>query len=173
MASAIAQRRITVLSDGTPWRPLIDVADMGRAVDWALSRPPENGGRILSVNVGSNERNHQVRELAYAVADHLPGTEVCINRSMAVDSRSYRVDFSLYTRLAPDYLPRLSLSESIDGLIEGLRRMRFEDRYFRASSLIRLNILQQHIDEGRVAKDLTWIIRRGSTPRAEGGSPSL
>ena len=45
VACAVASRKITVLSDGTPWRPLIDVRDMARAIEWAIARPPEQGGR--------------------------------------------------------------------------------------------------------------------------------
>jgi len=51
----ISRGEITVLSDGSPWRPLIDVADMARAIDWAIDRPAQNGGRYLAVNAGSNE----------------------------------------------------------------------------------------------------------------------
>ena len=50
----------SVLLDGTPWRPLIDVADMARAIDWAIDRKPENGGRYLAVNVGSDDGNRLV-----------------------------------------------------------------------------------------------------------------
>ncbi|TFH88161.1 SDR family oxidoreductase [Billgrantia azerbaijanica] len=156
VASAITQRRISVLSDGTPWRPLIDVVDMARAIDWAVLRLPNNGGRVLCINVGANDRNHQVRELAFAVADQVPGTEVSINQEAAEDNRSYRVDFDLFSRLAPDHQPRKSLAQSIDGLVEGLQRMRFADPDFRASSLMRLNALQTHIEEGRLERDLTW-----------------
>jgi nucleoside-diphosphate-sugar epimerase len=45
VACAIASGEITVLSDGTPWRPLIDVEDMARAISWAIVRRPENGGK--------------------------------------------------------------------------------------------------------------------------------
>ncbi len=38
VACAVAARKITVLSDGTPWRPLIDVRDMARAIEWAITR---------------------------------------------------------------------------------------------------------------------------------------
>ena len=38
VAGAVASKRITILSDGTPWRPLINVKDMARAIDWAIGR---------------------------------------------------------------------------------------------------------------------------------------
>lgn len=156
VAGALSEGRITVLSDGSPWRPLIDVADMARAIDWAIQRSADNGGRILRVNTGSNERNHQVRDLAAAVADALPGTEVSINTEAPVDSRSYQVDFSLFTSLAPQHQPQMTLSKSISGLVEGLKGMSFSDSQFRTSPLVRLRVLQGHIDSGRLSEDLRW-----------------
>lgn len=156
VACALSEGHITVLSDGSPWRPLIDVTDMARAIDWGVQRKAENGGRILSVNTGSNDRNYRIRDLAVAVADAVPGTTVSINTDAPVDSRSYRVDFSLFARLAPDHQPQATLSQSIDGLIKGLKRMSFSDSRFRTSSLVRLHVLQAHIKEGRLSEDLRW-----------------
>ena len=73
VACAIASGEITVLSDGTPWRPLIDVEDMARAISWAIVRKPGNGGKFLAVNAGRDEGNYQVRDLAEAVARQVPG----------------------------------------------------------------------------------------------------
>ena len=63
VACAITSGEITVLSDGTPWRPLIDVEDMARAILWAIRRKPDKGGEFLAVNAGRDESNYQVREL--------------------------------------------------------------------------------------------------------------
>lgn len=156
VACALSEGRISVLSDGSPWRPLIDVADMARAIDWAVQRPADNGGRFLRVNTGSNARNHQVRDLAEAVAAAVPGTTISINTDAPVDSRSYRVDFSLYAELAPGHQPLTTLDDSIRGLIEGLHRMHFRDSDFRSSPLMRLQVLQGHISAQRLSEDLRW-----------------
>lgn len=156
VACALSSGQITVLSDGSPWRPLIDVADMARAIDWAVQRRADNGGRFLRVNTGNDERNHQVRDLAQAVARAIPGTSVSINTDAPVDSRSYKVDFSLFRELAPGHQPQVTLEESIDRLIRGLTRMGFNDAQFRSSPLMRLHVLQGHIEEGRLSEDLTW-----------------
>ena len=156
-AGALASGEITVLSDGTPWRPLIDVRDMARAIEWAITRTPEQGGPVLVVNVGSDERNHQVRELAEAVAAAVPGTKVSINTAAPPDKRSYRVDFSLFRALAPEHQPREDLAASIDGLVAGLRAVGFADRDFRESThTIRLKTLAAHLGEGRLSPDLRW-----------------
>lgn len=156
VACALSTGKISVLSDGTPWRPLIDVADMARAIDWAVDRSVSVGGRFLTVNAGSDDCNYQVKDLANAVARRVPGTEVSINISAPVDSRSYKVDFGLFRSLAPDHQPVVTLDQSIQNLVDGLRRMNFKDANFRSSDLIRLKVLQDHMDSGRLNDKLEW-----------------
>jgi nucleoside-diphosphate-sugar epimerase len=105
VACAVTSGNISILSDGTPWRPLIHVKDMARGIDWAIQRTPEQGGYFLAVNVGSNVWNYQVKELAEAVASVVPGVSISINKNAPPDNRSYRVDFSLFEKLAPEYQP--------------------------------------------------------------------
>ena len=156
VACALSRGEISVLSDGSPWRPLIDVADMARAIDWAIGRSAEAGRRYLTVNVGSDERNYQVRDLANAVARSVQGTRVSINTSAPVDSRSYKVDFGLFRSLAPHHQPQVTLDQSIQNLIDGLRTMGFSDKEFRSSDLMRLKVLQDHMDTGRLNDKLEW-----------------
>jgi len=156
VACAVSRGQISVLSDGTPWRPLIDVADMARAIDWAVDRPAGTGGRFLTINAGSDDRNYQVKDLANAVANRVPGTDVSINTSAPVDSRSYKVDFGLFRSLAPHHQPVVSLDKSINNLVDGLKKMNFNDANFRSSELIRLKVLQDHLDTGRLNDRLQW-----------------
>lgn len=156
VACALANRNITVLSDGSPWRPLIDVRDMARAIDWAVTRNQDNGGHKLTVNVGSDEWNYQVKDLAQAVAAAIPGTEVSVNTNAQPDKRSYRVDFGLYRSLAHGHLPQVTLIQSIAALREGLTRMGFADKDFRNSTNMRLKVLEAHIAAGRLGPDLRW-----------------
>jgi UDP-glucose 4-epimerase len=157
VAAALTKRKISVLSDGSPWRPLIDVHDMARAIEWAITRKVENGGRFLVANAGANSSNYQVRDIAQAVVAAIPGTDLSINSAAPVDSRSYRVDFSLFERLAPNHTPRMSLAQSIDNLIEGLSGHLTGEAIDEVAKLIRLNVLQGHIDAGRLTQDLDWI----------------
>ena len=156
VACAIASKEITVLSDGSPWRPLIDVKDMARSMEWALTRDPAEGGNYLAVNVGCQEWNYQVRDLAEAVATAVPGTSVSINTDAPPDKRSYRVDFSLYESLAPHHQPQVSLDQAIAEIKAGLEAMQFSDANFRASQFMRLKVLEKHIAEGRLTEQLRW-----------------
>lgn len=156
VACALASGEITVLSDGSPWRPVIDVRDMARAIDWAVTRSADDSARYLALNVGANDRNYQVRDLAQAVADAIPNTKVSINRNAQPDTRSYQVDFSLFETLAKDHQPQVSLAQSIGLLDTGLRRMSFANPDFRNSTYIRLKVLDSHIAAGRLTPDLRW-----------------
>lgn len=157
VASAVASGRIEVLSDGSPWRPLIHIEDMARALVWASRRSPDAGGTFLAVNVGRNDWNYQVKALAEAVADVIPGTEVSINRDAAPDRRSYRVDFSLLEKLAPPGLIRWTLEKTVRDLHENFLGIGFADRNFRASSLVRLVELQRLKSAGRLDDNLRWV----------------
>jgi len=157
VASAMASRKITILSDGSPWRPLIHVDDMARAVEWAIQRPAGNGGDALVVNAGSDDWNYQVRDLANAVLTAMPGVEVSINPAAAPDRRSYRVDFGLFRSLAPQHQPSVSLEQAISGLMQGLAGMKFADQEFRQSPLIRLKTLRSHLDSARLDEQLRWV----------------
>lgn len=156
VACALASGKISVLSDGTPWRPLIDVKDMARAIEWGLGRKADNGGQVLPVNVGSTSWNYQIRDLAEAVSDQIKGTKVEINTNAAPDKRSYQVDFSLYKTLAPDFQPQVTLDRAISELKDGMERMGFGDPDFRNSPLIRMKVLEKHISEKRLTENLVW-----------------
>jgi nucleoside-diphosphate-sugar epimerase len=152
VASAIADKKISILSDGTPWRPLIHVKDMARAMDWAIQR--KNGNDFLVINTGSNEWNYQVKELAAAVQTFFPGTEVSINKNAQPDKRSYKVSFDLYAALAKDHQPRVDLHAAIADLKAGLSGMHFNDKNFRQSNLIRLQSIQSLVDQALVDENL-------------------
>lgn len=158
VASAITNGFIDILSDGTPWRPLIHISDMARAIDWGVNRKAANGGLMLSVNAGSDSWNYQIKDLAYAVAAQIPGTKVRVNANAPKDNRSYKVDFSKFKELAPDYQPQKTLSQTIEELKEGLDEMQFSDGNFRDSDFIRLNVLKGHINSGRLTDNLEWIV---------------
>lgn len=156
VAGAIASKQITVLSDGTPWRPLIHVKDMALAMDWAIGRDSTHGGVFLALNAGSNAWNYQVRDLAEAVAEVIPGVDVSINKDAPADKRSYQVDFGLYRKLAPDHQPQVTLKAAIEDLAERLEFMKFNDGDFRDSNLIRLKVITAHCEQGRLNSRLEW-----------------
>lgn len=156
VAGALVSQRINILSDGTPWRPLIHVKDMARAIDWAVQRDRRDGGSFLTVNVGSDTWNYQVKDLAAAVANLVPDVEVSINKDAQPDKRSYRVNFDKFSKLAQGFLPMVDLQSAVKDLRDGLMAMQFRDHDFRTGELIRLVTLKQLRESGQLTDDLVW-----------------
>lgn len=90
---AVLTDRVTVLSDGTPWRPLVHADDIAGAVVAGLAAPADVV-RARAFNVGTEKNNRTVAEIARAVVEAVPGSELEITGETGNDPRSYRVDFS-------------------------------------------------------------------------------
>ncbi|MCB0579511.1 MAG: SDR family oxidoreductase [Phaeodactylibacter sp.] len=155
VAGALTAGEITILSDGTPWRPLINVRDMARAIRWACERDAETGGAFLTVNTGSDGWNYQIRDLALATRKLLPGVKVSVNKNAAPDKRSYRVDFGLFRRLAPGHQPAYGLEDTVGGLIGGLKAIGFNDPDYRRSGLVRLNVIEDLLARNEIGAELS------------------
>lgn len=156
VACAITSKQITILSDGTPWRPLINIKDMAKAIDWAIKRDINNGGEFLAVNVGSDGWNYQVRELAEFVAQVIPDVKISINKNAQPDKRSYRVSFELFRKLASNYQPDVDIITTILELKRGLEAMHFNDQNFRTSMFMRLKVLNHLREIGMLSETLEW-----------------
>ena len=127
-----------------------------RAIDFAIHIKIENGGKYISVNIGTESWNYQVKQLAEATCDIIPKTNFSINVDAHPDKRSYKVDFSLFKQLAPDYQPIKNLDQTIKELYEGLKNANFTDKKFRESKYMRLNSLNHFIKKNILDNDLNW-----------------
>ena len=156
VAAAITSKEIKILSDGTPWRPLININDMARAIEWAISREAVDGGNFLAINVGSENWNYQIKDLAEAVAKVIPGVEVSINKDAEPDKRSYSVDFTLFKHLAPNHQPRFDLVTTVNQLKDGLNSIGFNDQNFRNSRFMRLKVLDNLRVNNLLTERLEW-----------------
>ncbi len=157
VASAHVNKEISILSDGSPWRPMINTKDMARAFDWAITRDKDNGGRFLVVNTGSNEWNNQIKPLADVVTEIIPGTRVSVNREAVPDKRSYRVNFDLFQKLAPNHQPIHDLNNTVSELKDNLMEMGFNEPNFRESQFIRLKVLKGLQERKLINEKLKWI----------------
>jgi nucleoside-diphosphate-sugar epimerase len=157
VASALTTGSINILSDGTPWRPLINVNDMANAIDWAISRKEQEGGKFLICNAGSNDWNYTVHELAQHVKEQFNDIEVTVNPTAPPDKRSYKVNFDLFLSYANGHSPSYDIDKTISGIKTGLNGIGFHDKDFRKSKLIRLNELSRFLATGRLDLNLNWI----------------
>ncbi|MGI8882336.1 MAG: NAD-dependent epimerase/dehydratase family protein [Jatrophihabitans sp.] len=145
---------VKVLSDGTPWRPLVHAEDIASAFLALLEAdaPAVNG---QAFNVGRQGENHRVRDIAAAVAATVPGCRVTVAGEAGNDPRSYRVDFSRLTRAVPAYRARWTMREGAEEIYAayqkyGLSADDFHNKFVR---LRRLAALQA---TGRVDQDLRF-----------------
>ena len=134
-----------------------DLSHLNNELALLGKRKINNGGKYVSVNVGTESWNYQVKKLAEAVCDNIPNTTLAINADAQPDKRSYKVDFSLFKVLAPDYQPIMSLDQSIKEIYEGLQDINFQDTQFRKSKYMRLNSLNYLIENNVLDTNLNWI----------------
>jgi nucleoside-diphosphate-sugar epimerase len=90
---AVLSGEVRVLSDGTPWRPLVHARDIAAAFMACLDAPADKI-RCAAFNVGSECNNLTVADIAGLVVDAVPGSRLLITGETGADPRSYRVDFS-------------------------------------------------------------------------------
>jgi nucleoside-diphosphate-sugar epimerase len=92
---AVLTGEVRVLSDGTPWRPLVHARDIAAAFLLALEAPISKV-HCAAYNVGTESNNLTVAEIAEAVVEVVPGAKLMITGETGADPRSYRVDFSAF-----------------------------------------------------------------------------
>lgn len=154
VASAIYKNKIEILSNGQPWRPLIDVSDMCRSIEWAIKR--KDNSKKLAINVGQKKNNYKIIDLAKEVQKIFPKVKITVNKKAPNDLRSYAVDFSLYKKLAPNHQPIMTIKKSILRLKDGLKSYNPQTTEFRQSNLMRLKSLEYLIRKNKIDKNLFW-----------------
>jgi nucleoside-diphosphate-sugar epimerase len=154
VAWAYLTGEVLVLSDGTPWRPIVHIEDISRAFLAALEAPRE-AIHDEAFNVGSATENYQVRDLAELVADTVSGSRVAITGQSGGDARSYRVDFSKIGRLLPTFVPTWTARAGAQELLDAYQRhgLTQEDTTARFKRLAWLKRLQA---DGEVSETLRW-----------------
>ena len=155
---AFISSSINILSDGTPWRPLIDVLDMCKLLFWSSISRTGNSYQVF--NAGSNSYNYQVNDIASSVNTYFDNQiDVSVNPDAVSDSRSYQVDFSkLDSLIDPAYKPSLSLHKSISRVVLNLGdALRSISTIGDSSSLRRLVTLRKLISSGTIDQSLAWV----------------
>jgi nucleoside-diphosphate-sugar epimerase len=146
--------RIRLLSDGTAWRPLVHVQDVARAALLFLEAP-EDVVRAEAFNVGSDEQNYLVRELAEVLAV-VSGCEIEIASGSSADERSYRVDFSKLGRTFPDLALEWNAERGARELVDAYRQVGLSEDDFNGDRYVRLRRLMSLLDAGALDADLRW-----------------
>ena len=145
LACAVATGEIRIMSDGSPWRPLIHCHDIARAFVAFMNAPKE---RIhnKAVNVGGNRENYQVRNIGDKVKELIPSAKITYTGEVGADPRNYRVKFDLLNRLLPDFKLQYDLSTGMEELYRKLIDHGFGKKEWVGDQFVRLRALKKRPD---------------------------
>ena len=152
---AVTAGRIHMLSDGTPWRPLVHVEDIARAF-LAVVDAPRGVVHDQAFNVGQTSANYRIRELAEIVAETVPGCQVTYADGAGPDKRCYRVDCEKIARLLPAWKPRWDARSGAAQLAAAYRAAGLTEDEFRGARYVRLSRIKELQAAGSLDADLRW-----------------
>jgi len=155
VAWAYATGCVLIKSDGSPWRPTVHIEDISRAFLAALEAPRE-AIHNQAFNVGRDEDNYSVRELAEIVRDGVPGSRIEYAEGGLPDARSYRVDFTKIRRLLPAYRPEWTVHRGVEQLYSAYRSAGVVVDDFEGSRFKRIAHVKELIANGRLDNSLRW-----------------
>jgi nucleoside-diphosphate-sugar epimerase len=141
LACAVATGEIRIMSDGSPWRPLIHCRDIARAFIAFMNAPRE---RIhnKAVNVGGNAENYQVRDVADRVQKLIPNAKIAYTGEVGADPRNYRVKFDLLNKMLPDFRLQYDLTSGMEELHRKLVDHGFNKADWNGDQFVRLRTLK-------------------------------
>lgn len=145
LGCALATGKIDIMSDGTPWRPLTHCRDIARAF-LAFAGAPADRVRGEAVNIGGNEENFQVRDVAAEVEKNVPEAAIRFTGEVGHDPRSYRVKFDKLARLLPDFRLEYTLAKGTEELHRKMVEHGFDRADFEGDQFVRLRTLRKRLD---------------------------
>jgi len=153
-ALAWTKKKIAMVSDGSPWRPIVHIEDIIESVRCALEAPAAAvNGEIF--NVGATSENYRIREIADIVARAFPGCEVSAGPP-SKDNRSYRVSFKKIETKLPGFRSRWTAQRGAEELRKLFERIDFDQQIFEFRPYTRLKQLKYLQRTGQIDDDLFW-----------------
>jgi len=156
MGLAWTTGEITMISDGSPWRPLVHALDIARAISCVLVAP-DDAVRGEIFNVGSNEQNYQVREIAEIVAEHVP--DCTLSFGDGSDNRSYKVNFDKIHAGLPDFACEWDARRGAKQLADVFGRIGLDAEMFNHRGFTRLKQLEYLLNTGQLDANFFWKAR--------------
>jgi nucleoside-diphosphate-sugar epimerase len=157
VASAYTTGKIEIKSDGSPWRPVVHVKDVCSAILAGLKAPIE----IISgkaFNVGIENGNYTVKDLAEVVHKVIPNTQLVFTGEHLHDSRTYKVSFKrILTELKNYYKPKWNLEKGALELLDFFKQTNFDELQFRGVYTNRLFCLSDLIRNKKINHELRFI----------------
>jgi nucleoside-diphosphate-sugar epimerase len=147
-------KKIAMTSDGTPWRPIVHILDIAQAVQAVLDAPEETvRGEIF--NVGDNAANYRVKEIALAVQQVFPESDLTFGAPSA-DNRSYRVKFDKIHRALPSFRCSWHARDGARQLRRVFEKIEMSKDTFDFRAFTRLRQLQYLIRTSQIDSHFFW-----------------
>ncbi len=153
-ALAWTTKRIAMISDGSPWRPVVHVEDICEAIQCCL-RAPDEAIRGQIFNVGQNSENYRIREIAQIVAAEFPGCEVSVGPPSG-DTRSYRVNFDKIHRQLPGFKCRFTARDGARQLHDIFQRIEMSPDTYQFRAFTRLKQLKYLQKTHQIDGEFYW-----------------
>ncbi|MEX2218542.1 MAG: SDR family oxidoreductase [Phycisphaerales bacterium] len=153
VAWACTSGKIMIKSDGTPWRPIVHIRDIARAMVGAAEAPRELVHN-RAFNVGASAENYRVREIAEIVAATVPGASVTFAEGASPDTRNYRADGSLLAKTLPQSVPQWTAKKGAEELYEAFRSANITVDDFEGPRYKRVAHVRLLIERGLLRDDL-------------------
>jgi nucleoside-diphosphate-sugar epimerase len=151
---AWTRREIRMTSDGTPWRPLVHVLDICEAIACCLEAPRDIVHNQI-FNVGDNNENYQVKEIADIVARTFPGCKLTFGANNG-DNRSYRVSFDKIHAKLPGFRCHRNTRMGAAQLLELFERINMTREIFEFRAFTRLKQLEYLIQREEIDEQFFW-----------------
>src|ERR1700728_4438511 len=149
VAWAYATGRVFIKSDGTPWRPIVHIEDISRAF-LAVLEAPRHKVHDEAFNVGREEDNVQVRDIADMVRDTVAGSSVTLAANAGPDLRDYRVDFSKLVDTFPDLPFRWHVRDGVGELLDSYTKFGLTYDDFTGLRYVRLRKIKELLAAGEI-----------------------
>lgn len=158
VAWAVTNGLIYLKSDGTPWRPIVHIADISRAFIAALEAP-ESAVFNEAFNVGIAEHNYRISQIAEIVAEVVPNCRLEMASDAGPDLRSYRVDFGKIARKLPNFQPKWDVRLGVEELYATYERSNLTSQDFEGPRYQRVNHIKSLLSRGILESDLRPVSR--------------
>jgi nucleoside-diphosphate-sugar epimerase len=148
--------RVLIKSDGTPWRPLVHVEDIGRAFAAVLVADRDRI-HAEAFNIGATTENYQVREVAELVESAVPDSTIEYAPGASPDARNYQVDFAKVERQLPEFAPAWDVPRGIEQLVDAYRSADLQASALEGERYLRIKRVRSLIDSGVLDDDLRFV----------------
>jgi len=146
LGCAFTKGEIRIMSDGTPWRPLIHCKDIANAF-LAFALAPKERIHNRAVNIGANSENYQVKDIADKVNKLMPEANIVFTGEVGADPRNYRVKFDLLYDLLPGFKLEYNLDKGMDELFAKFKQHNFSVNDFDGDKFVRLRMLKSRLSK--------------------------